>query len=189
MTVRLAKVHSEALDETRRRVSATAGDQLGLSTPCEDWTVGELLNHIVAGNLWAAELAAGKTIAEVGDRLDGDVLGDDFLSAYDQSAKVASDVFAAPGAMEAMCAVSYGPVPGSVYCGHRVLDVVIHGWDLAIATGQDGAIPASLVNACQEILEPQLEALQASGAFGEAVRVGADADPQTRLLALLGRSA
>ncbi|MBV6509360.1 MAG: hypothetical protein JJLCMIEE_02429 [Acidimicrobiales bacterium] len=186
--MRLAEAHSDALGETRRRVAAVTSDQLELSTPCEDWSVRELLNHIVAGNLWAAELAAGKAIDEVGDRLDGDVLDDDLLSAYEQSAKLASDVFAEPGAMEAMCAVSYGPVPGSVYCGHRVLDVVIHGWDLATATGQDDVIPAALVQVCQEILEPQLEALQASGAFGEEVEVGSDADPQARLLALLGRS-
>ena len=46
-------------------------------------------------------------------------------------------MFAAPGALDAPCAVSYGPVPGSVYAGHRFLDVLIHGWDLAKATGQN----------------------------------------------------
>src|ERR1700730_7856979 len=56
---------------------------------------------------------------------------------YAVSAKAASDVFHRPGALDAPCAVSYGPVPGSVYAGHRLIDVLIHGWDLAIATGQD----------------------------------------------------
>ena len=73
----------------------------------------------------------GKTIEEVGDRLDGDVLGTDPLRAYDDSSIVAAAVFREPGAMERPCAVSYGPVPGSVYCGHRFIDVLIHGWDVA----------------------------------------------------------
>ena len=91
--------------------------------------------------------------------------------------------------MDVPCAVSYGPVPGSVYCGHRFLDVLIHGWDIARSTGQDTSLLPDLVDACWEMLEPQLEQLQASGAFGTAIPVGDDADAQTRLLAVLGRRA
>ena len=101
----------------------------------------------------------------------------------------AAAVFRVPGAMDAPCAVSYGPVPGSVYCGHRFLDVLVHGWDVATSTGQDTALDPELVAACWEVLEPQLEMLQASGAFGTEVVVGDDADLQTRLLAALGRAA
>ncbi len=111
----------------------------------DEWTVRELVNHIVTGNYWAEELGSGKTIEEVGDRLDGDVLGDDPLGVYDDSAARAAAVFRAPGAMEAACAVSYGPVPGSVYCGHRFLDVLVHGWDVAKSTGQDATLDPDLV--------------------------------------------
>jgi hypothetical protein len=76
------------------------------------WDVRALVNHVVAGNLWAAELAAGATISEVGDHLDGDALGTDPLGAYDASAKAAAAVFAIPGTLKAPYAVSYGPVPG-----------------------------------------------------------------------------
>ncbi len=151
------------------------------------WDVRALVNHIVSGNLWAAELAAGRTIDDVGDRLDGDVLGDHPVAAYDASAAVAAAAFEAPGALDAPCAVSYGPVPGSVYAGHRFIDVLIHGWDLAVATGQDTTIDADLVDACLAVVEPQADLLRASGSFGQRVDIPADADPQTRLLALLGR--
>jgi uncharacterized protein (TIGR03086 family) len=98
----------------------------------------------VSGNLWAAELTAGRTIDEVDDRLDGDVLGDDPLGAYDASATAAAAAFELPSTLDAPCAVSYGPVPGSVYAGHRFVDVLIHGWDVGIATGQDPrSMPAS----------------------------------------------
>jgi uncharacterized protein (TIGR03086 family) len=76
-----------------------------------------------------------------------------------------------------------------VYAGHRFIDVLIHGWDLAVATRQDTRMDPSLVEACFAVLEPQFDQLKASGAFGGEVAVPADADPQTRLLAMLGRTA
>ena len=133
----IAQLHRASLDATRVTVAGVKADQWTWPTPNEGWDVRALLNHIVTGNLWAAELGAGRTIAEVGTRLDGDVLGGDPLGAYDASAAVAAATFEAPGALEAPCAVSYGPVPGSVYAGHRFIDVLIHGWDLAVATRQD----------------------------------------------------
>jgi len=142
----------------------------------------------VSGNLWAAELAAGGTIEGAGSRLDGDLLGDDPATAYEQSAAAAAAVFRRRGALDAPCAVSYGPVPGSVYAGHRFLDVLVHGWDLAMASGQDYALDPQLMQACQQIMEPQLEAFRSAGALGPEVAVPADASTQTRFLALLGRT-
>ena len=156
-TNNIATLHRQALVSTRGVVAGIRPEQFGLSTPDADWDVRALLNHVVSGNLWAAELASGKTIADVGDRLDGDVLGADPLGAYDESARAAEAAFRAPGAMDAPCAVSYGPVPGSVYAGHRFIDVLIHGWDLAKATGQDTTLPSALVESCWEVVEPQTE--------------------------------
>ena len=187
--VDIAQLHRKALTETGRTVAGIKPDQLDGPTPAQEWDVRALLNHVVAGNLWAAELGGGRSIAEVGDRLDGDVIGDDPAAAYDASAKLAAETFEAPGALDAPCAVSYGPVPGAVYAGHRFLDVLVHGWDLATATGQDATLDPELVRGCIEVLEPQLPMLQASGAFGTAIETAADADPQTRLLAMLGRQA
>jgi len=113
----LPESHARALEATRSIFAGIAADQWGLPTPCADWDVRTLAIHVVSGNWWAYELGAGKTIEEVGDRLDGDVLGDDPVAAYDASAEVAAEVFRVPGAMSAPCAVSYGPVPGEVYCG------------------------------------------------------------------------
>ena len=183
----LPKIHEEALSATGKIVEGVADRQMDLPTPCDGWNVRVLLNHIVGGNYWAAELAAGKTIDEVGDRLDGDTLGDDPAAAYRASAAAAATAFNAPGAMDAPSAVSYGPVPGSVYCGHRIMDVVIHGWDLAKATGQDTTLDPALVEAVSTIIAPQMDALVGSGMFGTTIGVGTDADAQTRLLSELGR--
>ena len=189
MDVDLPEVHAQALDMTRQLVAGVSERQWDDTSVCEDWTVRELVNHIVTGNYWAEELGSGKSIEAVGDRLDGDVLGDDPVRAYDDSAARAAAVFRAPGAMDAPCAVSYGPVPGSVYCGHRFLDVLVHGWDVAKSTGQDTTLDPALVEACWAVVEPQLGMLEASGAFGTKVDVPDDADAETRLLAVLGRHA
>jgi uncharacterized protein (TIGR03086 family) len=183
----IAQVHRRALADTGRLVAGVQADQWALATPDEDWDVRTLVCHVVAGNLWAAELASGRTIADVGDRLDDDVLGADPVSAYWASADAAAAVFEEHGALDAPCAVSYGPVPGRVYAGHRLVDVLIHGWDLAVATGQNPALDPELVGVCLEIVVPQAPMLRATGSFGGDVDTPPDADPQTRLLALLGR--
>lgn len=183
----IIELHERALAATGTVVAAIGPGQWALPTPCAEWDVRALVCHVVSGNLWAAELAAGKTIAEVGDRLDGDLLGSDADAAFAASASAAARAFAAPGVLDSPCAVSYGPVPGRVYAAHRFADVLIHGWDLASATGQDTALDADLVRACLEIVRPEAAKLQASGMFGRPVPVPDRAGPQTRLLAMLGR--
>ena len=137
MAVDLPEVHARALEVTRRYVGGVDTPDWDKPSVCSEWNVRELVNHIVSGNLWVPELVGGKSIEDVGDRLDGDVLGADPVTAYESSEAVAAAAFRSPGAMDAPVAVSYGPVPGSVYCGHRFLDVLIHGWDVAESTGQD----------------------------------------------------
>lgn len=187
MALDLPEHHAAALDHTRRTVAGIDDEQWDLPTPCDDWDVRALLQHLVSGNLWVSELTAGRTIEEVGGALDGDVLGNDPLAAYDASAAGAAAAFRADGAMDAPVAVSYGPVPGSVYCGHRFIDVLIHGWDLAVATFQDTNLPEELVEACWEVVEPQQAELAGSGAFA-TVPVPEGGDLQTKLLAALGRT-
>ncbi len=184
----IAELHAQALDATGHIVRGIPADRWHSATPCAGWDARALVNHLVSGNLWAAELAAGGTIEGVGSRLDGDLLGDDPAAAYAQSAAAAAAVFRRPGALDAPCAVSYGPIPGAVYAGHRFLDVLVHGWDLAMASGQDYALDPQLIQACRQIIEPQLEAFRRAGALGPEVTVPADASAQTRFLALLGRT-
>lgn len=179
--------HRLALASTRRIIVGISAGQWDLATPCEAWNVRELLNHVIAGNLWAAELAGGRTIAEVGSRLDGDQTGPDPVDAYDASAAAAQAAFEAPGALDAPCAVSYGPVPGSDYASHRFVDVLIHGWDLAAATAQAAALDPALVAACWAVVEPQLAVLREATVFGDHLDSPSDADPSERLLAALGR--
>src|SRR5438067_1107424 len=94
----IAELHAQALDQTGRVIAGIKPGQWHADTPCDGWDVHALLNHLVAGNLWAAELGAGATIEGVGDRLDGDVLGADPAAAYAASAAAAAATFRRPGA-------------------------------------------------------------------------------------------
>ena len=183
----IAALHRRALESTRVVVVGLDPTRWEASTPCEEWTIRELLNHVIAGNWWAARLASGASIADVGTELDGDQIGADPRSSYDASADAAARAFEVPGALEASCAVSYGPVPGSVYAGHRFIDVLIHGWDLAVASGQDTTLAPDLVEGAWQVLEPQMDMLRTSGMFGDDLEIPDDADAETRLLMTLGR--
>jgi uncharacterized protein (TIGR03086 family) len=176
-------VHRDALAATGVIVAGIKPDQLHAPTPCDDYDVSGLLNHVISGNFWVAPLVEGKTIEAVGDALDRDFS----IEEYDKSAEDANAAFSGPGAMQKPVAVSYGPVPAEVYAGHRFLDVLIHGWDLAKATEQDTTLDPELVAACWEVINPQIVLLKASGLFGTEIAVPDDADPQTKLLAKLGR--
>lgn len=183
----IADLHDRAIASTRRIVAGVRDDQWQDATPCEGMDVREVVNHVVSGNLWVPPLVEGRTIEEVGDRYDGDVLGDDPTAAYDASAGAAGEAFQRPGALDAPCAVSYGPVPGRVYAGHRFLDVLIHGWDVAKATGQGTTLDPELVEACWKLVQDEADMIRGSGMFGEEVPMPDDAPLQDRLLAFLGR--
>ena len=62
-----AALHRGAGQEVTRRVAQIMDDQWELPTPCTEWDVRALLNHIVYGNRWVVPIMAGKTIEEVGD--------------------------------------------------------------------------------------------------------------------------
>src|SRR5215472_9730570 len=134
MSLDLPAVHARAVQHTQSIVDAVGAGQLHEPTPCTGWDVTQLAHHVVYGNLWVTPLVNGETIEQVGDRFEGDILSDSIADAYRTSGRTAIEAFNAPGAMDAPCAVSYGPVPGHVYCGHRLVDVFVHGWDLAKAT-------------------------------------------------------
>jgi uncharacterized protein (TIGR03086 family) len=183
----LVEAHAQGLEHTRGYVAGTARDSWSAPTPCEDWDARQLLDHITTGNLWVAELTAGRTIDEVGDRLDGDQVGTDPVLGYEVSSRAADAAWRRAGALTEAVAVSYGPVPGEVYLGHRCIDVLVHGWDLAAATGQNRTLPPSLVEVLWEVIEPQVDMVVGSGAFGTDHEAEDDDDLQSRILHLLGR--
>ena len=124
---------------------------------------------------------------EVGDRFDGDVLGD---APHDVASRAAADAVAAmdgTGPHGGLVHLSFGETPIGEYAMQLTADHLVHGWDLAAATGQDRTLDAVLVGAVATWFEGMEELYRGAGAVGP--RVGAGGDPQTDLLAAFGRDA
>lgn len=182
----LIELHRKSVEGFDRLVQGVTDDQWVNPTPCTDWDVRALVNHIVYEDLWTVPLIEGKTIEEVGDRFEGDVLGDDPKAAWADASKRAVDAVAGVS-LDQPVSVSWGQIPASEYLGQLFMDHLIHGWDLARGSGGDDRLDPELVEACWAEAKNQEQAIRGSGVFGQQLDVPPDADTQTKLLALLGR--
>ena len=183
------ELHRRAVESFGSRVHEVGDDQWNGSTPCTDWDVRTLVNHLVGESLWTVPLFEGGTIAEVGDRFDGDVLGEDPKAAWDRSAGPAVAAVQGDGAMERIVHLSFGDFPGSDYAWQLLFDYTIHSWDLGRAIGADERLDPELVEECLGWFASVEDMYRQSGAIGERPDIPDDADPQTRLLAMTGRTA
>jgi uncharacterized protein (TIGR03086 family) len=187
METDVRKLHQRAAEAFGARVHAIRDDQWSEGTPCSEWDVRGLVNHLVYENRWMPLLLAGSTIAEIGDRFEGDLLGDDGKAAWDESAAEAIAAVHADGAMERTVHLSFGDFPGREYTMQVFADLLIHGWDLARAIGADERLDPELVESCANWFGAMEEGYRAAGAIGPRVETAPDADAQTRLLAQFGR--
>ena len=126
-----------AVAESGARVRRIGDHQWQAATPDEDWTVRDLVNHLVGEDLRAPPLLAGSTIAEVGDHFEGDVPGADPKAAWAAASAAAVRAAGEDGAMDRIVHLSSGGFPGSEYTLQLFADHVIHAWDLTRAIGAD----------------------------------------------------
>jgi uncharacterized protein (TIGR03086 family) len=185
----IRKLHQRALDAFGEKVMAVREDQWHDSTPCSEWDVHTLVNHLVSESRWMAPLLAGKTIADVGEALDGDLLGSDAMAAWRDAAREAADAVQDPGAMDRIVHVSFGEISGEEYTTQVFTDLVIHGWDLARGIGADERMDPELLEVTYEKMAPMIAQFKGSGLYGPDVQPPPGADLQTRLLAMVGRVA
>jgi uncharacterized protein (TIGR03086 family) len=183
----LIDLYRQSVTAFADRVAAVQPDQWSAGTPCVDWDVRELVNHVVGEQLWSVPLFAGATIAEVGDRFDGDLLGDDPVTAATQAAEDARAAVSETGAMDRTVHLSFGETPAEEYVSQLFADHLIHGWDLAVGIGGDRTLDPESVQACLAWFEGREEMYRAGGAIGPRVDVADDATAQDRLLAAFGR--
>ncbi|HEY8729968.1 MAG TPA: TIGR03086 family metal-binding protein [Acidothermaceae bacterium] len=155
-------------------------------TPCEKWSVHDLVNHVVGEDRWIPPLLAGLTIAEVGNSLDGDLLGDDPTQAW-STAWAAALAAADATEPDRIVQLSFGPTATAEYLWQIAADHLIHGWDLAVAIGADHHLDEPSVTAVHDWFVDREEMYRAGGAIAARPPVAADASPQTRLLAMFGR--
>jgi uncharacterized protein (TIGR03086 family) len=156
-------------------------------TPCTDWTVYDLLNHLVSALLWVPPLLSGAAMDDIGDQFDGDVLGADPVGAWTEAAANAREAWLRPGTLQRQVDLSYGLVPATEYGWQTTLDLAVHGWDLAMGIGEASPLHDDLADALLEVFEPEVWRWQGTGIFAPPVLVSADAGSPARLLGMLGR--
>jgi uncharacterized protein (TIGR03086 family) len=184
----LVELFRRAGDRFTARIDRIDAGQWHATTPCADWDVRALVNHVTGEQLWAPHLLAGETIEQVGDRYDGDVLGDDPVAAWHRALPPSVAAFAEPGALDRTVHLSYGDESCREYLLQMLTDMAVHGWDLARATGQDDHIDDETAELLLEHWTEREDLVRGSGIFGDAVDVPADAGPAERLVAFLGRN-
>jgi uncharacterized protein (TIGR03086 family) len=131
---------STALDAAGELIAGITPEQWSRPTPCTDWDVRALVTHLSDGNhLFAAALADGVPAPSPDRGGSGDL-----VAAYRDSAEAVVAAFRRPGALGRTVEVPFGTVPGAVALHLRLTEVLVHGWDLAQATGQGGAFDEDL---------------------------------------------
>jgi uncharacterized protein (TIGR03086 family) len=183
-----ASMYARALERTGTVVAGTRREQLGDETPCTDWDVRALVNHIVGG---CATFAAGADGRQVDFANPEDYAAGDYVHAYEDAAAAARAAFEAEGALEKEFSLQWGPTPGSAALGLALADAVVHGWDLARATGQSFTIDDDIAEALYAMTSGMMQpkgSYPRGDSFAEPVNVADDASPGERLLAYLGRT-
>lgn len=183
----LLDLDRRALAATGAHVAALDAGDLARPTPCTGWDVRALLNHVLGNNHLYAEAVTGAPVDwAVRDR---DRVGDDPAAAYADSAATATAAFAAAD-LDAQVDMPFGRLPAAQAVAVHFVDVLAHGWDLAVALDRDAALDPELASAALDIVAfypPDVFGTPVF--FAEQQPVAADATPGERLVALLGRQA
>lgn len=176
------------------RVHAVREDQWQAPTPATEWTVADLVGHVIEEHRWAAPLLHGQDLETAGKVVQGarslpadGGVGANLAEEWDEAAIGSADAFSADDALDGTVALSRGDTPARDYLREMIFDLVVHGWDLGTAIGYPGPLPADLVEAAYEQAR-QFGDLSASGMFEEPVSVPDDAPTIDKLVALTGRN-
>jgi uncharacterized protein (TIGR03086 family) len=175
----------DALDRTfaqaRDVVAGVRPDQYDDETPCREWTVRELLEHMIGVVDGLGAAASGRTPQPFS-------LGADPAAQLDAAATSAMAGWRTPGVLDRIVDAGPGPMPGHALASINLLDTATHTWDLATATGQPAALPDDLATAALEASHAIVNAELRPGRFGPAVPAPAGATPTQMLVAFLGRT-
>ena len=163
-------------------------------TPCSEWDVRGLLNHLIGGLEFTAGCIAGnppnirpaEADSSYSDEPDVAALIEAYHTLLDRVLRTGSE----PGALDGMVSTpNFGEMPVSQIFVGTTMDQFIHGWDLAKATGQDTALDADLVAFAQNMLTSGgfADMGRQAGFIGPEIAVPDSSGPQDKLIAYMGR--
>ena len=181
--------------EVEWRLDAVGPDQWSLPTPCTDWTVRDVVRHLVVGNKMAALLLTGAsrddTLAQIREwhRADGMLAPDALVAAFRTTADAQAAALRQPGVPELTVHHPVGDIPGAQLLRFRIGDMTLHAWDVARAIGGDEQLDPELADDVYESMVPMAPFIGTIGMFGSGPsgQVDESAPAQVRLLDLSGR--
>jgi uncharacterized protein (TIGR03086 family) len=177
--------------EFETRLRQVAPEHWDLQTPCPDWNVRALVNHVLLGTRMSVHVLSGMPRDEVVSYLDDDMIGvthDPVAKFVDLADEMVAGFSGAEG-LEGMVEHPAGDFPRAMFCGFRVADGACHAWDLARAIGVDETLDDELVQFAWDDAQPQRDMLEATGMFGDSASgtVNDNAPLQIKYLDLMGR--
>lgn len=177
----------------REIVASVEQSQAQYPTPCSEWDVRGILNHLIGGLEFTAGCIAGNPpdirVAEADssyiDEPDIAMLIEAYHTLLDRVLQSGSE----PGALDGIVSTPYfGEMPVSQIFIGTTMDQLIHGWDLAKATGQDTTLDAGLVEFAYGMLSSGFAEMgRQAGFIGPEVAIPEDGSPQDKLIAYMGR--
>ena len=175
MDLDLLDLYDRASAWTSLKVSG-ATEQLDTTTPCDEWDVRTLMNHMLDTQKYFVGAARGED-ASPPSPTPPELLGDDPVADFERARAETLTVYGKAGVIE-----KTGPSLGIAFS-----DQLLHGWDLAKATNQDATMPDGLPEAAYEMIHGRFTEDQRKGVFKPEIKVGPDASAQDKLLAYTGR--
>lgn len=190
MDIDADELFNECLAEATMVVKQVRREEFTLPTPDTEWNVRDLVNHMLYELSWVPDIIKGKTIQEVGDKYDGDLLElneNDAATAWEVAAIKAERAVEAAD-LDATAHLSYGDVPMGDYLRQIGGDLLIHAWDLGQALGISVRFDDAIAHAIYDDAKDRADDMQRSGLFAPPIHVAPEASIETKLLALYGRS-
>ena len=176
------------LEKNDRLIAGVADEKLSAPTPCAQFDVRALMNHMVVANHFFVSVASGQPMEGAGDEVP-EVLGDDPAIAHGQSAVELMKTLREPGVQERTFNFGFAQMPAAMGLGLMLTETTVHGWDLAKAAGGDTSIDADVATMLLQGSQG-IDAMRSpeGNPFGPAVEVPETASPGDRLVAFLGRT-
>lgn len=161
--------------------------QYGLPTPCAEWNVGQLINHMIGA------LAMFRDVAARGEADPGvftqDLIGDDASTSLREAGDAAIAGWSGEGRLDGTAKLPFGEFPAAFALQLPAMDMLVHSWDLATSTGQQVSWNADLVADTREFCEATFSSPEFRGDdFAPPVAVADDADELSKLVGFLGRT-
>jgi uncharacterized protein (TIGR03086 family) len=175
-----------AIDRFGARVHEVPAGAWNNPTPCTEWSVRDLVNHLADEHLWAPHILAGEPLAQVGDRYDGDLLGEDPVKAWEQAAQRSRKAWLGAD-LSGTYRFSFGEAQLTTYADQMLVDLTVHEWDLARGIDRPGSLEPNAVELCLAYAHANVRRWDGLGIIDPPIPTDST-DPVVQLLSLTGRA-